>query len=114
MTIHGAKGLEFETVFVAGLDDEQIPHKNSRGSQDAICEERRLFYVALTRAKTHLYLSSANSKGLSRIRVHREKSRFISEMPSATIVYEGTQPAQAPSKSHTLKTLASLRGELGV
>lgn len=112
MTIHAAKGLEFETVFVAGLDDEQIPHKNSRGSHEGICEERRLFYVALTRAKTNLYLCSANSKGNSRVKVHRQKSRFISEMPSATIVYEGTNPAQPSNKTHTLKTLAFLRSEI--
>ena len=54
MTIHAAKGLEFPIVFIAGCEDGIIPHKNTIGSDREIEEERRLFYVAMTRAKEHL------------------------------------------------------------
>ncbi|MBF0203661.1 MAG: ATP-dependent helicase [Desulfamplus sp.] len=74
LTIHSAKGLEFDTVFVVGCEERLLPHWRSIDSGDkAIQEERRLMYVAMTRAQRHLYLSHANyRKGQSGL-----KSRFI-------------------------------------
>jgi hypothetical protein len=57
MTIHSAKGLEFDNVFVVGLEEGLLPHLNSFDSKSDIEEERRLFYVGVTRAKTHLHIS---------------------------------------------------------
>ncbi|HOV12980.1 MAG TPA: 3'-5' exonuclease [Spirochaetota bacterium] len=60
MTIHNAKGLEFENVFICGLEDGLFPHGNSIYEEDGIEEERRLFYVAITRAKKRLFISYCN------------------------------------------------------
>lgn len=62
MTVHAAKGLEFDTVFITGLEDDLFPNANARYSQREMEEERRLFYVAVTRAKTRCYLSYAKSR----------------------------------------------------
>jgi DNA helicase-2/ATP-dependent DNA helicase PcrA len=74
LTIHNAKGLEFPVVFVAGLEENLFPHSRSRDSEEALEEERRLCYVALTRARQKLYLSWA-----------RSRRRFGAGMPEATI-----------------------------
>ena len=85
MTIHSAKGLEFPYVFIVGLEDGNLPHERAMldGSLD---EERRLFYVALTRGRKHVTLFEA----LSRVRHGREKmcktSRFLTEIPEALLV----------------------------
>ena len=81
MTVHAAKGLEFHTVFVTGLEEGLFPHENSRDEFDGVEEERRLMYVAVTRAKRRLYLSHAQSRMLhGQIRYHIA-SRFLSELP---------------------------------
>lgn len=81
MTIHAAKGLEFEHVFLCGLEEGLFPHANSIGSASALEEERRLMYVAMTRARDGLYLSHAST----RVRfggVHAmQASRFLAELP---------------------------------
>ena len=76
LTAHSSKGLEFETVFIVGCEDELFPHWKSMGSSFEIQEERRLMYVAMTRAKKNLFLTYAdNRKNLS-----RDKSRFLFEI----------------------------------
>ncbi len=77
MTAHNAKGLEFPIVFIAGLEEELLPHKLSLNSIDEIEEERRLFYVGLTRAKEKVYLSYAISRSG---RNFCRPSRFLSEI----------------------------------
>ena len=76
MTIHAAKGLEFDTVFVNGLVEGQFPSKRLR-NQDELEEERRLFYVAITRAKSMLYLSSYEEKAAS---FAARQSSFLSDI----------------------------------
>jgi len=80
MTVHNAKGLEFKTVFIAGLEEGLFPHFNSFDTLNGIEEERRLMYVAMTRAKRNLFITSAASRkryGTGSLTV---KSRFISEL----------------------------------
>ncbi len=81
MTVHSAKGLEFHTVFVTGLEEGLFPHENSLSEADGVEEERRLMYVAITRAKRRLYLTLAQSRMLhGQVRYHIA-SRFVDEIP---------------------------------
>jgi len=83
MTIHSAKGLEFAAVFVVGIEEGLLPHRRSLASNADIEEERRLLYVAMTRAKDHLYLSYARTRQLSGSQAATGPSRFLEEMPSS-------------------------------
>lgn len=80
MTVHSAKGLEFSTVFVIGLEEGLFPHRNSLMSIDEIEEERRLMYVAITRAKRNLYLLNASKRTIFGETGVNLQSRFISEI----------------------------------
>ena len=86
MTMHSAKGLEFEAVFVAGLEEGLFPHTLAI-APDEIEEERRLCYVAITRAKTHLYLTLAATRTLFGDCVSNMPSRFLKEIPEHLLEY---------------------------
>ena len=81
MTVHSAKGLEFHTVFISGLEEGLFPHENSMNEADGLEEERRLMYVALTRARRRLYLSLAQSRMLHGQTRYNVSSRFFLELP---------------------------------
>lgn len=81
MTIHAAKGLEFSCVFVGGVEETLFPSAMSINTREELEEERRLFYVAVTRAKKNLWLSYANARYRFGQLQQNEPSRFISEMP---------------------------------
>jgi DNA helicase-2/ATP-dependent DNA helicase PcrA len=81
MTAHSAKGLEFHSVFVSGLEEGLFPHENSLTEADGIEEERRLMYVALTRARRRLYLSYSQSRLLHGQTRYGIASRFFHEIP---------------------------------
>jgi DNA helicase-2/ATP-dependent DNA helicase PcrA len=81
MTLHAAKGLEFDVVFLAGLEDGLLPHANSRDDDDGIEEERRLAYVGMTRARRWLALSLARTRFLFGQRQPSRPSRFLDELP---------------------------------
>lgn len=81
MTLHNGKGLEFDLVFLAGLEEDLFPHINSRGSLDNIEEERRLCYVGMTRAKKHLFISSAKRRFMWGTYRDMRPSRFLKELP---------------------------------
>ena len=83
MTVHSAKGLEFHSVFISGLEEGLFPHENSLTEADGIEEERRLMYVALTRARRRLYLSLAQSRMLHGQTRYNIASRFFQEIPDA-------------------------------
>ena len=87
MTLHAAKGLEFETVFLPGWEEEIFPHKKSldEGGSKALEEERRLAYVGITRAKKHVYISFAGSRFMYGRTQNNPPSRFISEIPEEDI-----------------------------
>lgn len=86
MTMHSAKGLEFEAVFVVGLEEGLFPHTLSI-APDELEEERRLCYVAITRAKTHLYLTLAATRTIFGDRVSNMPSRFLKEIPERLLEF---------------------------
>lgn len=81
MTIHAAKGLEFSCVFAAGLEEMLFPNAMSINTREELEEERRLFYVVITRAKSKLWITYANTRYKFGSLVQNEPSRFISELP---------------------------------
>ena len=81
MTIHAAKGLEFPVVFVAGLEEMLFPNALSINTREELEEERRLFYVAVTRAKKRLWVTYANTRYRFGSLVQNDPSRFIDELP---------------------------------
>jgi DNA helicase II / ATP-dependent DNA helicase PcrA len=81
MTIHAAKGLEFPVVFTVGMEETLFPSGLSINSREELEEERRLFYVAITRAKSRLWLTYANSRYRFGQLVNNESSRFLEEVP---------------------------------
>jgi DNA helicase II / ATP-dependent DNA helicase PcrA len=81
MTVHAAKGLEFDAVFITGLEEGLFPHENSLSSHEGLEEERRLMYVAITRARKRLYLSFAQTRMLHGRTSYNIKSRFFDELP---------------------------------
>ena len=85
MTVHAAKGLEFNVVFITGLEEGLFPHENSAMEADGLEEERRLMYVAITRARERLYLSFAQSRVLHGQMRYHVRSRFFEELPEASL-----------------------------
>jgi DNA helicase-2/ATP-dependent DNA helicase PcrA len=85
MTVHSAKGLEFDAVFITGLEEGLFPHENSEESDDGVEEERRLMYVAITRARKRLYMSFAQTRMLHGQTRYNMKSRFFDELPEDSL-----------------------------
>ncbi len=85
MTVHAAKGLEFDAVFITGLEEGLFPHENAMNEADGVEEERRLMYVAITRARKRLYLSHAQSRILHGQTRYNLRSRFFDELPEETL-----------------------------
>ena len=85
MTVHSAKGLEFDCVFITGLEEGLFPHENSAADPDGLEEERRLMYVAITRARKRLYLSFSQTRMLHGQTRYNVKSRFLDELPEAAL-----------------------------
>ena len=85
MTVHAAKGLEFDCVFITGLEEGLFPHENSASDPDGLEEERRLMYVAITRARKRLYLSFSQTRMLHGQTRYNVKSRFLDELPESAL-----------------------------
>ena len=85
MTIHSAKGLEFDCVFISGLEEGLFPHENSSTDLDGLEEERRLMYVAITRARKRLYISFSQTRMLHGQTRYNVKSRFVDELPESAL-----------------------------
>jgi DNA helicase II / ATP-dependent DNA helicase PcrA len=85
MTVHSSKGLEFDCVFITGLEEGLFPHENSMSDFDGLEEERRLMYVAITRARKRLYLSHSQTRMLHGQTRYNVKSRFFEELPEAAL-----------------------------
>ena len=89
MTVHSAKGLEFDVVFVSGLEEGLMPHFNSMDTVEAIEEERRLFYVAATRARRFLTLTHATERRRFGMTHRCDPSRFLSDIPEDAVQTSG-------------------------
>ena len=85
MTVHASKGLEFDAVFICGLEEGLFPHENAMSDRDGLEEERRLMYVAITRARQRLYLSHAQVRMLHGQTRYNVASRFFDELPEAAL-----------------------------
>src|SRR5450830_410524 len=85
MTVHSSKGLEFDCVFITGIEEGLFPHENSMSDRDGLEEERRLMYVAITRARKRLYLSHSQTRMLHGQTRYNLKSRFFDELPEAAL-----------------------------
>ncbi|MCA1979200.1 MAG: UvrD-helicase domain-containing protein [Thiobacillus sp.] len=85
MTVHAAKGLEFHTVFITGLEESLFPHEQSAHEENGLEEERRLMYVAITRARRRLYLTHAQSRMLHGQIRYGLPSRFLDELPAGVL-----------------------------
>ena len=100
MTVHNSKGLEFDVVFLAGMEEDLFPHANSRDDESAQEEERRLCYVGMTRAKEFLYLCDVRLRFLWGTTRSQRPSRFLKEIPGEYIerVRPSFQPYTRPRK----------------
>ncbi|MDB2447009.1 ATP-dependent helicase, partial [bacterium] len=119
MTIHSSKGLEFPVVFLVGVEDGLLPHKNSIESHSGIAEERRLLYVAMTRAKEKLFMSYAHMRQSGYQKEIRKASRFLSELPKegvhapSLVQHQQRQEVKTQQrKKSTISKLSSIRESL--
>ncbi len=96
MTLHNAKGLEFPQVFITGIEEGLLPHAASIESRQELEEERRLFYVGITRARERLHLSFAASRRRAGSHLPAAASRFLQELPQERLRTEAAGAASAP------------------
>ncbi|MFZ4481389.1 MAG: 3'-5' exonuclease, partial [Rhodoferax sp.] len=95
MTVHASKGLEFDCVFITGIEEGLFPHENSISDRGGLEEERRLMYVAITRARKRLYLSHSQTRMLHGQTRYNLKSRFLEELPESALKWiTPRRPAQ--------------------
>jgi len=122
-TMHGAKGLEFEVVFLVGLEEGLVPHIRTQSERvtdvalegaASLDEERRLFYVAVTRAKDALYLCRAERRAFRGKIVARTPSRFLSEIPETLLERSHEATAAKPDVETTRSGAAGLLAALGL
>jgi DNA helicase-2/ATP-dependent DNA helicase PcrA len=97
MTVHSSKGLEFQCVFIGGLEEGLFPHENSMSEHQGLEEERRLMYVAVTRARQRLYLSYAQSRMLHGQTRYGICSRFLDEIPEQVLLRLNQRSTKSPS-----------------
>jgi DNA helicase II / ATP-dependent DNA helicase PcrA len=103
LTLHAAKGLEFPVVFIVGLEEGMLPHSRSLDDPEELAEERRLFYVGLTRAKDRVFLSHAFRRTFYGEAGVSNPSRFLAELPEELI--EGGSAGQR--RTHTVRRASS-------
>ena len=101
MTVHSAKGLEFSAVFIVGLEQGLFPHENAMMARDGLEEERRLMYVAITRARQRLYLCHAQTRMLHGQTRYCLPSSFLDELPEALLQRINTVPAWSAGSYNT-------------
>jgi DNA helicase-2/ATP-dependent DNA helicase PcrA len=107
MTVHSAKGLEFHVVFITGLEEGLFPHEQSVMEDDGLEEERRLMYVAITRARTRLYVSHAQTRLLHGQTRYNVASRFVDEIPEKLLKW--LTPRLGAAVAHESLVLAETR-----
>ena len=117
MTIHSAKGLEFPLVFIVGLEEGLFPHSRASESEDDLEEERRLCYVAITRAQKDLYITHAMQRRIFGEEDITEPSRFLNELPLELLENLSSGPswlgfAERPETRQNREAVSALRGNL--
>jgi DNA helicase-2/ATP-dependent DNA helicase PcrA len=111
MTLHMAKGLEFPVVFLAGMEEDLLPHYRSQNEPAELEEERRLCYVGMTRAKERLFLSSARRRRLFGRYDHSSPSRFFMELSSENVQVHEESAFPLPGLSESLPSAGSIGGD---
>lgn len=112
MTLHSAKGLEFDTVFLSGLEEGIFPHSRSLNSPSEMEEERRLMYVGITRAKKNLYLSYAKRRKMWGDYKYYNPSRFLQEIPQELLEYNESQYQSSQSSYTFNKAVSSMKSRV--
>ena len=112
MTLHTAKGLEYDAVFVTGVEEDILPHRMSSGEPGGLAEERRLFYVGITRARKRLYLSLAMTRSTFGDTSVAMPSRYLQEIPAALIDWRQS-PGDANSRGGLRPRALNSRGYAG-
>ena len=108
MTVHASKGLEFDAVFIGGLEEELFPHANAASDKQGMEEERRLMYVAITRARQRLYLSHAQTRLLHGQTRYNLPSRFLDELPEECLKrLSPARPAAGSGAAGAMNTRAA-------
>ena len=113
MTLHTAKGLEFDTVFLTGLEDGIFPHMRAMTDPAELQEERRLAYVGITRARKRLYLSRSAVRTLFGKPAYNPASRFLAEVPAELIDWRRVGSEVANWASSSAERSASARAVVG-
>ncbi|MEQ1601407.1 MAG: DNA helicase II [Methylophilaceae bacterium] len=121
MTVHAAKGLEFKAVFISGLEEGLCPHEQSRNEANGLEEERRLIYVAVTRARQRLYLSYAQSRMLHGQVRYGIPSRFLDEIPEELLLRlnakaqstRSASPQMAPNTDYSRQQKNAMPWKIG-
>ena len=118
MTVHAAKGLEFDAVFITGVEEGLFPHEQSLSDADGLEEERRLMYVAITRARQRLYLSFSQTRMLHGQTRYNVKSRFFDELPEGALKWltprqQGFGSGYAKSYQQAWERGSGLKGIVG-
>jgi DNA helicase II / ATP-dependent DNA helicase PcrA len=116
MTMHSAKGLEFPIVFIVGMEEGLFPHSRASASEDDLEEERRLCYVAITRAQRHLYITHAMQRRIFGEEDVTEPSRFLNELPLELMRNLSSGPswlgfADRPETRQNREAAAAMRGD---
>lgn len=111
MTVHASKGLEFKVVFISGLEEGLFPHEQSTYEANGMEEERRLMYVAVTRARERLYLSHAQSRMLHGQVRYGIPSRFLDEIPDKLLKYLNSKPVVKSGYDRDYNALAAVIGK---
>jgi DNA helicase II / ATP-dependent DNA helicase PcrA len=116
MTVHSAKGLEFDAVFITGLEEGLFPHENSAKEESGVEEERRLMYVAITRARKRLYITHSQTRMLHGQTRYNIRSRFFDEMPEESLKWLSPkiQPSWGGNKKSAWDEEAQLVNTIGI
>jgi len=109
MTLHTAKGLEFPTVFLTGMEEGIFPHSRTLGDPDELQEERRLAYVGLTRARENLFITRAEYRSSWGSPNYNPASRFLSEIPDSVIEWNQAQEKAPSIKTTSRRTFAPVK-----
>ena len=109
MTLHTAKGLEFPTVFLTGMEEGIFPHSRTLGDPDELQEERRLAYVGLTRARENLFITRAEYRSSWGSPNYNPASRFLSEIPDSVIEWNEAQEKAPSTKTSSRRTFAPVK-----